>query len=145
MVYLDAFVPESGQSLWDLAGPEGAGRQQELARGHDGGLSVPFPPEFRAGRPENPDMPPMTPQPVGTLAEKFVSVRDKPAWPRRHYILCSGNPGPTFRQFADRTRSAADWEYGEFAAGHDVILTHPELVAERLAGIASKWGMTDKA
>ena len=51
MIYIDAFVPASGQNVWDMAGPKGAAAQQAAAMAHDGGHSVP---RARAPRQQQP-------------------------------------------------------------------------------------------
>jgi pimeloyl-ACP methyl ester carboxylesterase len=108
LVYLDAFLPESGQSLWTLLGPEGAARQSAAAEEHDGGHSLPANVLHRAGILDG-SRPPLTPQPVKTLSQPFVSVRSAPTWPPRHYISCRDTPMPVFRETAARIKDAAGW------------------------------------
>ncbi|MFN3891764.1 MAG: alpha/beta fold hydrolase [Beijerinckiaceae bacterium] len=152
MVYLDAFVPESGQSLWDLAGPERAAHHREAAMAHDGGLSLPRPAQ-------NPPLAPelaaawgklFTPQPVGTQSEKWISVRPghERTWPRRHYILCTQYKGSRFHGFAADIRAhiaagKPGWEYSEFDAAHDVVRADPQLTADRIAQIARAWDIRE--
>lgn len=146
MVYLDAFLPKSGQSLWDIAGPERVEMQKKGAMAHDGGFSVP--------RPNVPPMPPelaakwgplFTPQPIGTMSEKWTSVRPEAerTWPRRHYILCTAYKDSPFYQFADEVKGKPDWDYSEFDALHDVVRSHPEMTANRIAEIARGWGVKE--
>lgn len=146
MVYLDAFLPQSSQSLWDLAGPEAAAAQMRAAQEHDGGYSVPRPfiPTHNA-----PDADKwislFTPQPVGCMSEKFVSVR-KPedrSWPRRHYILCNQYKGSPFHFFARQVQGQDGWDYSEFDALHDVVRSHPQMTADRIEEIARGWGITE--
>jgi pimeloyl-ACP methyl ester carboxylesterase len=132
MVYLDAFLPESGQSLWDIVGPEGAAKHQAAAQTHDGGLSVPY----FFGAPGQ-----RTPQPAGTLSQPWVTVRDSVTWPQRHYIVCRQSPGPVFRATAARIKDTPGWDLDEVDAAHDVALSHPDLIAEMLGGIAVRWGL----
>lgn len=143
MVYVDAFVPDSGQSLWDLAGPAGAAAQRALAEAHDGGKSVP--------RPTTPgNTAPgaaarfgglFTPQPIGTLSEKFVSIHREPKWPPRHYVLCKAYKPSPFHSIAARLRDAPGWACGEFDALHDVVRTHPEMVADMICASARNPGL----
>lgn len=146
MVYLDAFLPQSGQSLWDLAGPERVELQKKNAQAFDGGFSVPRPnvpplaPEFAAKW-----GPLFTPQPLGTSSEPWVSVRPEAerTWPRRHYILCKAYVGSPFHHFAAQVRDQPGWDYSEFDAPHDVVRTDPELTAGRIAEIARGWGIEE--
>jgi pimeloyl-ACP methyl ester carboxylesterase len=141
ILYIDAFVPESGQSLWDITGPARAAEQRAVAMAHDGGSSVP-----RAPAPAGSDPASaarfgslFTPQPVGCMAEKFVSVRDNPVWPPRHYVLCTAYRPSPFHAIAERVRSAPGWSYGEFDALHDVVRTHPALVADTILDVTGRW------
>lgn len=152
MVYLDAFLPRSGQSLWDIAGPERAEHHRQDAMAHDGGHSLPRPAQ-------NPPLAPdlaqkwgqlFTPQPVGTQSEPWISVRPEAerTWPRRHYILCTQYKGSPFHGFADDVRAhiasgEPGWDYSEFDAAHDVVRADPDITASRIAQIARGWGVTE--
>lgn len=146
MVYLDAFLPESGQSLWDLAGPERVALQKQAAQTHDGGHSLPRPavpplaPEFAAQW-----APLFTAQPLRTMSEPWVSTRAEAdrVWSRRHYILCTAYKGSPFHGFAARVKGSEGWENSEFDAPHDVVRTDPELTASRIGDIARAWGITE--
>jgi pimeloyl-ACP methyl ester carboxylesterase len=146
MVYLDAFLPTSGQSLWDLAGPERVDLQKKAALAHDGGHSMPRPavpplaPEFAASW-----GPLFTAQPIGTMSQPWVSVRDEDArtWPRRHYILCTAYKPSPFHGFAAQVKGTEGWDTSEFDAPHDVVRTDPALTADRLAHIARGWGIRE--
>jgi pimeloyl-ACP methyl ester carboxylesterase len=146
MVYVDAFLPKSGQSLWDIAGEERVEMQKKAAVAHDGGYSVP--------RPNVPSMPPdlaakwgplFTAQPIGTMSEKWVSVRpeEQRTWPKRHYILCAAYKGSPFHAFADEVKGQPGWDYSEFDALHDVVRSHPQMTADRIEEIAKGWGIKD--
>ncbi|MDP2358247.1 MAG: alpha/beta hydrolase [Beijerinckiaceae bacterium] len=152
MVYLDAFLPRSGQSLWDIAGPERAEQHRQDALAYDGGHSLPRPAQ-------NPPLAPdlaekwgklFTLQPVGTQSEKWISARpeDERTWPRRHYILCTQYKGSRFHGFADDVRAhiargEPGWEYSEFDAAHDVVRADPDLTASRIAQIARRWNIRE--
>lgn len=143
MIYLDAFVPASGQSLWDIAGPEGREAQRRAAEAFDGGHSLPRPRNSPTMSQEFVDRwgPLFTPQSTKTLSEPFVSVRAQPTWPRRHFFLCTRYKGSVFHRIADQLRGAPGWGYGEFDALHDVLRTDPDLTAEAIDGVARNWGL----
>lgn len=146
MIYIDAFLPQSNQSLWDIVGPEQAQAQWRLAQEHDGGKSVP-----RPNIPSRGDAPVakwgsmFTPQPVGCMSEKFVSVRSAAdrVWPRRHYVLCAAYLGSPFQMIARQVRNDPQWEYSEFDAMHDVVRSDPALTASRILDIARAWGVKE--
>ncbi|MDB5569757.1 MAG: Alpha/beta hydrolase family protein [Hyphomicrobiales bacterium] len=146
MVYLDAFLPENGQSLWDMAGPERVELQKKGAMAYDGGHSLPRPnvpplaPEFAAKW-----GPLFSAQPLGTMSEPWVSVRPdaERTWPRRHYILCTAYKGSPFHHVAARVKGQPGWEYSEFDAPHDVVRTDAQLTADRIDQIAQGWGIKE--
>ena len=144
MVYLDAFLPQTNQSLWDLAGQEAAEAQWKAAQQNDGGKSVPRPFIPTQNAPEAEKWKKMfTPHPVGCMSEKFVSVREpeQRTWPRRHYILCNEYKGSVFHMFAAQVQGESGWEYSEFDALHDVVRSHPQMTADRIDAIAKGWGI----
>ena len=145
MIYIDAFVPESGQSLWDMAGPKGAAAQQAAAQAHDGGHSVP-----RGRAPANsspadaPRFDPLfTPHPIKCFSEPYVATRADPsAWPPRHYALCSAYDPSPFQTIAARLRADPDWSMSTFDALHDVVRTHPADVTQRIEEVMAQWERT---
>jgi pimeloyl-ACP methyl ester carboxylesterase len=143
MIYLDAFVPASGQSLWDIAGPDARQAQLRAAEAFDGGHSLPRPRNVPAVTQDFVDRwgPLFTPQPTKALSEPFVSVRAQPTWPRRHFILCTRYKGSVFHRIADQLRDAPDWGYGELDALHDVLRTDPDLTADAIDAVARNWGL----
>lgn len=140
MVYLDAFVPESGRALWDYLPPAALAAQRALAEAHGGAL--PLPPGIvdpaPADRARLEGL--LTLHPVRCFSDPFVSVRAEQSWPKRHYILCTEKAN-TFPQFAAKVRGRPGWDYSEFAAAHDVVWTHPQDVADRLYEIGRGWGL----
>lgn len=145
MVYLDAFLPLSNQSLWDIAGPDAAAAQLQAAQDNDGGLSVPRPFIPTQNAPDADKWIKMfTPHPVGCMSEKFVSVRspDQRSWPKRHYILCTQYKASVFHQIARQVQGQEGWDYSEFDALHDVVRSHPQMTADRIDAIAKGWGIT---
>lgn len=137
LIFLDAFVLEDGQSLFDLPGPERRDLYLRAAEEHGEGWQVPPPrPQVwgitdevqvarLAGR--------LTPQPLRTF-EQPVRLRDTAAsaLPRTYVHRTAGPLVPSFAPFAARARSDTGWRYRELATGHDAMLTAPEDLAELL-------------
>ena len=138
LVYIDAFVPENGQSLNDLLPPSArASRQDTTAAQGDGWLVAP-----------NPIPPDTSPedvawiaarrrwQPMGTFTQP-VALTGAVARLPRHYIYCTRvAPGDTFGQFARRFKSDAAWRYYEIDASHSPNVTAPERLVQILREIA---------
>ncbi len=145
MIYLDAFVPRNGQSLFDLSGPEREARMRAAALAHDGGKSVPRPPtpgNTSPGAAASFDAL-FTPQPLGCMSEKYVASRPAPDdWPPRHYVLCKAYYPSAFHAIAARTRAEPGWTHAEFDALHDVPRAHPAMVADMIARQAGLWNIS---
>ncbi len=132
LIYLDAFVPRHGESLFRLVGPETEAKMRAGAAAGDG---------WRV--PSNP-MPPDTPpnyaewaaprrltQPMKCF-EQTLTLSGGPL-PPRGYIYCTRYaPGDVFRQFADRAKTEG-WRYAELDASHNPHITCPEELRDVLA------------
>ncbi|MBL8154628.1 MAG: alpha/beta hydrolase [Anaerolineae bacterium] len=140
LVYLDAFVPEDGQSLQDIFRPpygEGVNLEALLVDGWR--LPYPFL-ERPFGITSEADvqwvLDKITPQPVNTLLEPVHFTNGgAPAIPRTYIYLRSpgGQPPDTeFVWFAERARTQPGWTYHELVSGHDAMLIIPEAVAALL-------------
>jgi pimeloyl-ACP methyl ester carboxylesterase len=134
LVYLDAFVPRDGQSLFDLIGEAATARVREAARVEGEGWRVPANP-----------MPPDTPeadvawagprrmmQPLATFEQKLRLTGAAERLPRSYVYCTRPGPGDAFRQFAERARSEPGWRYDELDASHNPHITMPETLAALL-------------
>ena len=142
LVYLDAFLPNDGQALFDMDGTRGGG----------GGMPVDIEEGFRAV----PRMPPGVPpppglvfrgQPVGTFEEKVkLSVPLEQRAFTRTYVkaglgMMPGMPrGPRTDMFwaaAERTRDDPAWRYVELPASHGLYMELPMTVLGILLDIVN--------
>jgi len=144
LVYLDAFVPEDGQALFDLALPGRAEGFREQARLHGEGWRVPVPTPQGMGIVDEDDArwlaERLTPQPIATFEQpvRFGAEDPDPELVPRIYIHCIPDPpSPTFVPFADWARSTPGWTLHELATGHDAMLTVPDNLARLLLTAAS--------
>jgi pimeloyl-ACP methyl ester carboxylesterase len=135
LVYLDAFVPREGQSLFDL---NEAGRQpmRDLATSGDGWRVPP--------NPTPPDTPPgdlewLTARRVDMPIKCFdmkLNLRNGELTLPRSYIYCTrAAPADTFGQFARRARSEPGWRYFEIDASHSPGVTAPDALMALLEKI----------
>jgi pimeloyl-ACP methyl ester carboxylesterase len=115
IVYLDAYVPDDGDSCFTLTSPA---YQQLFLDGirHDG-WSVP--------PPAGPD-PRVTPHPAAAFFQG-VSLSGRPNdVARRDYVYLSGWPGTPFASVYERLRADPDWHVHEIPCGHNAMREAPD-------------------
>ena len=137
LVYLDAFVPQDGQSLFDLLPPERRDLYRRGARERGEGWRVPAPPAQALGIADEARArwlaTKLTPQPLRTFEQPVRLVSPAAPTVSRTYIHCTEGPlAPSFAPFAARYEDEPGWRYRELATGHDAMLTVPEELAEVL-------------
>jgi len=124
-IYLDAFVPQHGQSLSDLVPVEQRARMRSGAVNGDG-WSVP----------PNPSPADTSPEDLAWIAGKRVPtplkcfeqpllLHGELTLPRA-YIQAMRNAGGSFSTFAARARSEAGWRSYEIDASHSPNVTAPD-------------------
>jgi pimeloyl-ACP methyl ester carboxylesterase len=128
--YLDAFLPLDDQSLWDITGGFEHAWYIDSQR-HTPGLVAPI---------GSVDFAPVPGQvgfhPLLTLLEAIPFTGEEAKIARRAYVFASAWEPTPFRQFADRVREDAAWEYHDAATDHFVMGGAPEQVAQILLGLA---------
>lgn len=137
LVYLDALVPEDGQSVLDLQPADRRASILEEVAANGGWLWPPRTAEFYGVR--DPAQQAWvdgrcTPQPFHTLFERLRL--DRPpggAVARKLYILCTDPPLTYMRRFYDMASATDGWRAMELATGHDAMVTVPEALAQILA------------
>jgi len=138
LAYLDAFLPEDGQSLFDINVP--ANTQRFLANaGAIGGLAVPAPPaaffNVNAGDAARVDAL-ATPHPLGCFTEKLRLTGAHRQIARRVYVHGTMLPRESpFKPFYDRVKADPAWQSHALACGHHVMLDEPDRVAEILQNL----------
>ena len=136
LIYVDAFVPEDGQSLLDLYEADRP-RVQALAKAGDG---------WRV--PPNPTPPDTSPEDIAWLSERRVHMPikcfetklklSKPLTLPRSYIYATRiTPADTFGPFAKRAKNDPAWRYYELDASHAPNVTAPEALMALLERIAA--------
>lgn len=132
LVYLDAFVPGDGESLFGITG-QSAG--QPGLMGSE--WLVPYPAGLFGDENADPWFDArMVAHPLGCFDEPAHLERALESEPfSRTYVKATVDAGPgggTFREYAVRYREHPAWRYREIAATHHLVRTHPEEVAEVL-------------
>lgn len=144
LVYLDAFIAEDGQSLFDIIGPEsaayyrgvavnaaGEGRTEGVMDGwllppgtpQDYGVTVPADVEWLAAR--------MVYSPLLTFEEPLRLDNPPPPLPR-YFIRCTAFP---YLAAQAQKAVALGWPLLPLATGHDAMLTEPVALTALVARI----------
>jgi pimeloyl-ACP methyl ester carboxylesterase len=140
LVYLDAYVIESGKTGFDIWSPERlAAARAAMARGEM--FREPFEPEFlgitdpktaawlRAR---------LTPHPLATYDQPIEDDSSANARLPRLYIACTKGPtAPIFASTVERVR-ARGWDVDELASGHNAMMLEPEKLAGLLLAFERK-------
>jgi len=136
VVYIDAFAPKDGQSLFDLLGPKGEAHMRAGAAKDGDGWKLPLNPMPPDTSPEAAAwaVPKRRPQPIKTFEEKIKLSSGK--FPPRHYIYAKKiGPGDVFRQFAERAKNEPGWTHHEIDASHNPHITCPDVLMALLSNI----------
>lgn len=128
LVYLDAFVPEDGDSCYDLTDDEQRAWYLADADGPDGGDPGVRPLPFFDPRAK--------PHPRGTLLQKITLVGLWEQVPVKHYVAATGWPTPSpFAPTAERIRATPGWTVHHWPTTHNVLADGPDRVVELLAKV----------
>lgn len=133
LVYLDAFVLEDGECLFDLVPPEQVqGTRQQVEASGDGWKVAPIPAEVFKVNPSDTAWvnAQCTPQPLATFEERIRLTGGLARIQDVTHILATGfREGSPFPACHERAK-AKGWKTRTMACGHDVMLDLPgELTA----------------
>lgn len=135
LIYLDAFLPEDGQSVFDINMPANTQRFLESA-GAYGGLAVAAPPAayFNVNPEDAARVDALaTPFPLGCFTEKIKLTGAYKRVAHRVYIHATVLPRESpFKPFYERTKADPGWQTHTLACGHDAMLDEPDRVTEIL-------------
>jgi pimeloyl-ACP methyl ester carboxylesterase len=135
LVYLDAFLPEDGQSLFDINIPANSQRFI-VSAGTIGGLAVPSPPAafFNVNAADAARVDELaTPFPLGAFTEKIKLTGAHKKIAKRVYVHATVLPRESpFRPFYERVKADPNWQTHALACGHHVMLDEPERTTEIL-------------
>ncbi len=140
LVYLDAYVPESGKSLLDMAKPERRDSLKAIAMEKGEGWYLPVPdgiwtiadPADKAWVDRR-----VGPHPIATMLQPLAHTDPWDRVKRRIFVLAEGNSMSVFWAFAEALRKDADWYVIGVPCGHDVMVDMPERLAQILLEASS--------
>ena len=121
LVYVDAYVPETGESVWSLTSPDF--RDIFIAGSQADGLTC-VPPSDREPR--------CRPHPMATFLQAIILTGQWRDVPRKVYVGAHGWEGSPFRDLHERLSNDPDWQTYALNCGHNVPQLEPEALAEIL-------------
>ena len=137
-IYLDAYVPEAGESQFDLWPPDmRAEVESEGAAGRGFrrpptpalmGITDPALAEWARAR--------ITPHPLATYLEPVPPGDERSAALPRAYIRCTAGPITSLFEPSEAKARARGWQVRYIDAGHDAMLIVPREVADTLLELA---------
>jgi pimeloyl-ACP methyl ester carboxylesterase len=136
IVFLDAQVPEHGQSLADIT----PGALPLLRTAEERGeFTIPPIPAatFRVNEADRAWVDAMcTPHPASTFTDKVSETGARERIPRKAYIRATGSPNRRYDAHLVQYRLATGWRTYEVSSGHDVMVDMPERLTEILLEVA---------
>ena len=133
LFYLDAFIPETGQSFFDLVHPDITASFLSLAAQNKGAVP-PIPAaafnvnEADAARVDRI----CTPQSLASFAQAVRQGIDAVGVAKRTYVFATANGMETFRPVYEKLKTDPAWTVHTVDCGHDVMLDKPEELADLL-------------
>jgi pimeloyl-ACP methyl ester carboxylesterase len=115
LVYIDAFLPQDGEALWDIA-TDWERKHYIDAQRDAPGLVAPFP-----GSPDR-----LTRHPLLTLLEPVSMSGDEHLIQRRTYVYATRQAPTVFTKFYERVLADPEWETFAVDSGHGVMQDAPE-------------------
>ena len=137
IVFLDAFVPENGDSMAALTSQ--AVRDNLKAASERGDLGVPPRPAaaFLVNEKDQAWVDSLCgPQPIGTMTEKLTLTGARERIAKKAYIRAGAYPNPGFDKALARVKTDKSWRTYDVPCGHDVMVDMPERLAEILLEVA---------
>jgi len=133
IVFLDAFVPDNGQCLFELTAP--ATREVIEAARQNGDFSVPPRPAefFRVNEKDRAWVDAMcTPHPIATLTDRIALTGARDRIARKTYVRAKDYPNPGFDTAYAKIKTDPAWRTYELPCGHDIMIDMPQRLAEIL-------------
>lgn len=137
IVYLDAFIPASGKSMFDVLGEASRTRIESQAK-QSGGFIPPVPAKVFAVEEANQAWvdSKCTPQSLATFSEPLPRAEAFERIPKKLYVRATRFPSPSFDGFAASLKDKPGWVVKEIDVGHDMMVDRPALTAELLVAAA---------
>jgi pimeloyl-ACP methyl ester carboxylesterase len=138
IVFLDAFVPQNGDSLQDLTG---APTQKLLRTARERGEITVAPRSAESFNVNDADRGWVdrlcVGQPIATFMDKIALGGTRDHIARKSYVRAKNSSNPAFARAYEALRTNPSWRCYEVPCGHDVMVDMPERLAEILLEVAA--------
>ena len=150
VVYLDAFVPEDGQSLIDIMPPTLVPQVKARVEKEGRGWLLPrlYPPPWEEivekiwHISDEGDrrwmLQRLRPTPFKHFTESVERKNGAAEKLPRTYIRCRQFPNPIFDRYAQAAQQSSMWQYRELESSHEAFITAPEKLSDLLLEIAAR-------
>jgi pimeloyl-ACP methyl ester carboxylesterase len=137
IVFLDAFVPESGDSLAAKASQPVREAIAALVEKGEQTMKPVSAAVFRVNEKDRAWVDAMcTPHPVATLTDKITVSGARDSIAKKTYIRAKGYPSVPFDGAQEKLKADAQWRVYELPCGHDAMVDMPDRLAEILVEVA---------
>jgi pimeloyl-ACP methyl ester carboxylesterase len=134
-VFLDAFVPENGESVASLSTRRQA-IEELVQKGETSMKPVPAA-VFQVNENDRAWVDRMcTPHPLATLTDKPTLTGSRNRLAKKAYIRAVGYANPPFDAARDKLKATDGWRIYEVPCGHDVMVDMPDRLTEILLEVA---------
>ena len=133
IVFLDAFLPENGDSMAELTSQ--AVRDQLKAAADRGDLGVPArsAAAFMVNEKDRAWVDSLcVPQPIGCMTERMSLTGARERIAKKSYIRAGAYPNPGFDKALERVQANKSWRVYSVPCGHDVMVDMPDRLVELL-------------
>ena len=128
LVYIDAVVPEDGDTGESVRGPEAIGSLRRVVEG----LTVPAPPASHFGLSGDSEAwvdEQTTPHPYRTLTQPIALSGEWLRVPNKVFVRARSFRAPYLDRYLEGARSDPEWRTVECDEVHDMMISNPDYVA----------------
>jgi pimeloyl-ACP methyl ester carboxylesterase len=138
IVFLDAFVPENGQSIGDTATQPTRDAIAAAVQRGDPTIKPVTAAVFRVNERDRAWVDAMcTPHPIASLTDKVIATGARERIPKKTYIRAKGYPSMPFDGYQAQLTKVAEWRVHELPCGHDAMVDLPAELTELLVAAGS--------
>ena len=139
IVYLDALIPENGETVFGILPAGMADSRRKVAREQGGGVALPVPGPEAFPIPASPNkdwfMSRLRPHPIGTYESAVKLSKPAGAGLPVTYVSYTNPALSSIEPSRQRAKAKQGWTYKELPVPHDVEIPNPEKVVDVLAAV----------